>query len=95
LEALQWLHTSHNAASLIEIHSLHVAQAIGSNTKNNSEFGAVIEAGRGLLNHNCKVSYIRSMAGITKKAKKSLLIQILNDTEARRSTVKPADLNKL
>ncbi|KAK2387017.1 cytochrome P450 71D11 [Trifolium repens] len=44
LEALQWLHTSHNAASLIEIHSLHVAQAIGSNTKNNSEFGAAIEA---------------------------------------------------
>jgi ribonuclease HI len=60
LETLQWLHNSHNAANLIETDSLHVAQVIGSNSKNNSEFVPVIKACRGLLNlnKNSKFTYI-------------------------------------
>jgi ribonuclease HI len=64
LEALNWMHNIHITACCIETDSLQVAQAIGSKSKNNLEFGVIIEACRRILvlNQNCKVSYIRRQA---------------------------------
>ncbi|MCI47071.1 60S ribosomal protein L23, partial [Trifolium medium] len=49
LEALKWMQSSHITSSHIETDNLHVAQALGNNAKNNSEFGAVIKIHRSLL----------------------------------------------
>ncbi|KAK2378610.1 hypothetical protein QL285_066497 [Trifolium repens] len=67
LEAFKWMQNSLNSANhiscYIETDSSHVAQALGNNAKNNSEFGVVIELGKSQLNLNKNwVSYVKRQA---------------------------------
>jgi ribonuclease HI len=60
LEALRWLQRESMTNVQLETDCLQVIQAIHSKTRNNTEFGIVIELCRSLLssNTNCKASHV-------------------------------------
>ncbi|PNX90774.1 60S ribosomal protein l23, partial [Trifolium pratense] len=66
LAVLQWLHDSDRLTRtiVIETDCLQVVQALRSRQKNNTEFGAIIECCRSLVNlyENCDISYVRRQA---------------------------------
>jgi ribonuclease HI len=64
LEALQWLRQEQLSNVQIETDCLQVVQAIHNKSRNNTEFGVVIELCRSLLYliPNCKVSHVRRQA---------------------------------
>jgi ribonuclease HI len=60
LEALQWLRQQQLSNVQIETDCLQVVQTIHNKSRNNTEFGVVIELCRSLLYliPNCKVSHV-------------------------------------
>ncbi|GAU29295.1 hypothetical protein TSUD_226660 [Trifolium subterraneum] len=64
LEAMKWIQNSHMPMVHVKTDCLQVVHGIRSNSKNNTEFGNIIDMCRNLinLNQNCKVSYVRRQA---------------------------------
>ncbi|PNX70657.1 cytochrome p450, partial [Trifolium pratense] len=64
LEAMRWIQNSHMPMVHIETDCLQVVHDIKTNSRNNTEFGNIIDMCRNSinLNQNCKVSYVRRQA---------------------------------
>jgi hypothetical protein len=66
LDVLEWLHASGTLAMPITIETdcLQVVQTLQSKQKNYTEFGAIIDRCRSIINlyENCRVSYVRRQA---------------------------------